>query len=490
MFLSKTDSNLRKIRLANLHVLIVGTRPSKIAMRRMKNEILDTISKYNMLSYKLPVVLGLSGGADSVALLHFLHNLKEFDLKIICVHVNHGLRGEEADRDMNFCINFCKQLNVEIVVFKEDAAGYASEMGLNLEEAGRCLRYMRFKEVMENYKTKHQSSAGKIAVAHNKNDAAETVLMQIFRGTGSPKGIAATKNNIIRPFINISRSDILAYCKENSLLYCDDSTNFEDIYNRNWLRNTLMPAIEQRWHGVSDALLRLACVSEDEDTLLDNLSNEAYEKCVKNYEIYIKEFDDYPEAIKRRVIRRCLHCIYGNLININFSHIESISALTKAESGKQLALPKGFTAQKTYDKIIFQKFVPASNFSVTLPKDTKIFISEIGMHLYLGKNPKKENTFTMALDCGKIEQVEIRTRLPGDKIYFNSAGTKKIKDFFIDKKIPRYIREKAVFIACEKDIILMITNSNFIESDKFRPDADDDTIYLQIWEDAQINVKD
>jgi len=456
----------------------------------MKNQVLNAISQYNMLSKGLPLVLGLSGGADSVALLHFLHNLKDLDLKIVCVHINHGLRGKEADYDMDFCIDFCKQLGVEIAVFQEDAAGYASEMGMNTEEAGRSLRYMRFKEVLENHEVKCQSIAGKIATAHNKNDVAETVLMQVFRGTGSPKGISAVKNNIIRPLINTPRSDILEYCKENGLQYCSDSTNFENNYNRNWLRNTLIPVIEQRWHGVSDALLRLAHVSEDEDALLDNLSNKAYKKCVNNYEIYIKELENYPEAIKRRVIRLYFRYIYGTLVNINFLHVDSILALAKAGNGKQITLPKGFTAQKTYDKIYFQKLIPKPDFSVILPKDTMLFISEIGMHLYLGKNLLKENAFTMALGCGKIECVKIRTRLPGDKIYFNSVGTKKIKDFFIDKKIPRYIREKAVFIAHEKDIILMIINSSFIESDKFRPDADDDTIYLQIWEDTHTDVKD
>ena len=448
----------------------------------MDKQVLASITEHNMLKPGMGVVLGLSGGADSVALLHFLHNLP-FGLKISCVHINHGLRGQESDRDAAFCTNLCKELGIDLVIFNENIATHADEAGLGTEEAGRKIRYARFAQILD------QLGYDKIAVAHNKNDVAETVLLQIFRGAGGTKGISAAKGNIIRPLIGTSRKDILAYCAANNLEFCTDSTNHQNNYARNKLRNIFLPMIEQSFNpSAVDTLARLAEIAAAEDRYMDKAAENAFKKCAENgkAEIDIDLLEQYHTAIKRRVVRMVLSDVFGNLTDITYAHVDAVLSLANKESGKEITLPKNITARRQYNKICIKKPDAPTAFSVTLPKDMPIYVPRANRWFYLGSIPKYEKAFTMALDCGKISEVQIRTRLPGDKIYFSNLGTKKIKDFFIDKKIPRHMRDEAVFVACGRDIVLMLglgLGLDDIKSEKFVPTTDADSIFLQIWED-------
>ena len=443
----------------------------------MEKQVLAAIDRHNMLAPGSGVVLGLSGGADSVCLLHFLKNLKSLGLKITCVHINHGLRGDEAARDAEFCAEFCRKQGVDFVVFNENAADQAAKAGQSTEEAGRFLRYTRFNQVLT------QLNYNAIAVAHNKNDVAETVLMQIFRGAGVVKGIPPVNGKVVRPLIDVARKDILAYCRRHSLPYCDDSTNFQNEYVRNKIRNTLLPLLEQEFNpSAVDALARLAAVSSDENALLDNITKNIYETCVINGEIDIDLLEGHEPAIKRRVVRLALAKIFGTSLDISFKHTEAVMALLGKQSGKQAALPQGFAAVRVYNKICIEKPAPTQAFSVNLPKNKPIFITGLSKWFYLGKDIMQENAFTMALSCGKIGEVWVRSRQNGDVIYFETVGTKKVKDFFIDKKIPRHLRDQSVFVACQKDIILILDGP---KSDKFKPEAGCDVVYLQIWEDNE-----
>ena len=448
----------------------------------MQKQVMTTITEHNMLVHGDGIVIGLSGGADSVALTHFLRNLTNFDFKIVCVHIHHGLRGDEADRDARFCEDFCKQLDVDLIVFKKDAAAKAQEIGVSVEEAGRILRYSCFNDVLQ------KRGYDKIAVAHNLNDMAETVIMQTMRGAGGIRGIPATNGNIIRPLIDITREAILAYCERHGLLYCTDSTNEANDYTRNWIRNVLLPQIADNLNPSAPyALQRLAKISAEEDTFLYNIAKNASAKCIKSSEIDIiidlNELGKHDIAIKRRIMHLALAEVFGSERDITFGHVESVLSLASSRSGKRVSLPKGFVAEKMYHEICIKIPDTAQDFSIVLPIDTPIYVSQIDAWIHLGNNIVRENAFTKALDCGKITDVLIRTRLPGDKIRFSGVGTKKIKDFLIDKKIPRGLRETAVFIACKQDIIL-IMGEGFekpIDSHKFDPENDSNTIYLQVW---------
>ena len=452
----------------------------------MTKQVLSTIAEHNMLEPGDGIVVGLSGGADSVALTHFLCNLSELCLDMVCVHVHHGLRGREADRDAKFCEEFCERLGIDLVVFAKDAAKEAQEMGVSVEEAGRILRYDCFKQVL------HECNCNKIAVAHNKNDVAETVIMQIVRGAGGIRGISAINGNVIRPLIGINRGDILMYCKRHGLAYCTDSTNESNDYSRNWIRNALLPQIQSNLNpSAIDALWRLAKISKDEDVFLEDNAKICSEKCICYSEdglvINRDMLSQYSVAIRRRVVRIALSEILGGMKDVSYEHVESVLSLTDLQSGKKVSLPKGFAAENVYNEICIRKPDLPDHFSVILTKNTTLYVSQIDMYVYLGDSAVRENAFTKVLDCGKITDVLIRTRLPGDRIFFNNVGTKKIKDFFTDKKIVRTRRDKAVFIASERDIILIMgSGPDFgapIESHKFEPENDSKKIYLQIWRD-------
>lgn len=442
----------------------------------MKKQALATITEYNMFAPGDGVVLGLSGGADSIALLHFLHNLDMPGLKIAAVHINHGLRGDEANEDAVFCEKICQKYNINVVVFDKNVAELAAETGLGIEQAGRQARYDCFHQALT------QLGYNKIAVAHNKNDVAETVLMNIFRGAGGVKGIPAVNGTVVRPLINVGRDEILAYCADNGLEFRTDSTNDQNNYTRNKVRNIFLPMAREVNFAAVDALVRLAGISADEDSFLDNITKNVYKKCVNNGEIDIKLLDEHDIAIKRRVIRMALAEAFGGLMDINNNHVEAVLGLFGKENGKRAVLPRSIVAEKIYHKICIKIAGSVQEFSVILPKNIPIYVAQAGKWFYLGKNPPQENAFTMALDCGKIDgvQVKVRTRLPGDRIFFDAVGTKKIKDYFSDKKVPRHLRDRAVFVAADGDVICMMDGP---KSQKFSPETRAGSMFLQIWEE-------
>ena len=209
----------------------------------MLDKVLATIKKYNMIEKGDKIVIGVSGGADSVCLTDILNKVKkEIEIEIILVHINHNIRGEEAKRDENFVIELGKKYNNLVRVFSYDVEKLAKERSLTVEEMGRKLRYEAFNSVA--------LEKGKIAVAHNLNDNCETMIMRFFRGTGIKGlgGISAKRENIIRPLIELSREEIERYCLENNLDYCEDSTNSVEKYTRNKIRLNLIPMIKKEFN--------------------------------------------------------------------------------------------------------------------------------------------------------------------------------------------------------------------------------------------------
>jgi len=424
----------------------------------MEKQILNFIDKHNMLAHGDGVIVGFSGGADSAALLHFLAGLRgSMGLRLFAVHVHHGLRGAAADRDADFCADFCSGLGIEFRVVRADAAGKAKEMGKGIEAAGRALRYEIFGEIVQ------ELGFDKIAAGHNKNDIAETVLMQMLRGAARMRGIAPVVSNVVRPLLNISRSDILSYCAENNLKFCDDETNFEKDYTRNKIRLDLIPHLEKEYNpNLINTLVRMAQISQEEDS--------------------------HPQkAAKRRGIYRQLADFYGDAQDISFEHVESVLRLEGRQSGKMINLPGGVVAQNVYGEIVIKRYESAGGLDMPLPFEQEIFVQEAGYWFYLGKKPKErpgKKTFTKMLSCDIIDDIRLRRRAAGDKIYFENVGTKKIKNYFIDKKVPRDERDRAVLAAFGSDVILILSGEGAVWSDKFNTADDTDCAFLQVWGDG------
>lgn len=459
----------------------------------MKNVVINTIKKYNMIEKGDKIIVGVSGGPDSMCLLHLLYSLRE-DLRIkeiFVAHINHCIRGKEADEDEKFVENFCLQNNIKFFSKRANINKLAKEKGVSSESIGREIRYSFF------YELKEKLNAQKIALAHNCNDQAETVLMRIMRGTGLEGlgGIKAIREGIyIRPLISVLRKDIENYCDSNNLKPRIDRTNLETIYTRNKIRLQLIPFIKENFNeDIIGTLNKLSLSVSKDNEYLKEIANEKYKiYCDRKGKkvIISKEAFLQPEAILSRIIRKVFYNIKGNLYNFESKHISDIINIQKSETGKSIMLPDNIKAENVYKDIhIFingknKKEKELSFYNLKLGdnylKKLDILVKLNLVNIFYKDNYKnKDNELVQYFDFDKVNTKDIilRNRKPGDKFTpLGMKGNKKLKDLFIDLKIPREERDK-INIICFKDEIAWITG--YRTSNKFKVDKDTKNI-LQI----------
>lgn len=429
--------------------------------------VLDNILKYNLISKGDNVVIGLSGGPDSMALLYCLYEIhKNLGFNLIAAHVNHGVRGEEALADQLFTEEICKRLNITYHTVNVDMNQYGREKGITAEEAGRELRYGFFRSLLKN------AGGGKIAVAHNKNDQAETLLMRIMRGTGIDglKGMEFKTGDIIRPLLNVSREKIEDYIRVNNIETVLDKTNLLPIYSRNKVRLELIPYIEDNFNpNIVDSLWRLSQTTSLDTDFLESYCKERYNLIVKKEQencIIIDgvKFNGEQRSIKQRLLRLAIQNLSGDLQGFTEKHIVStLELFTKLETGKQINLPNGLICRISYEDLIIEilndithddfnyKLEVGENYFKSLNLNLKLSIIDNYNGLHLGKDNKY-------FDYDKIRgNLYIRNRKYGDKFTpLGMKGSKKIKDYFIDKKIPREKRDKIPLLVDEENIIWII----------------------------------
>ena len=426
----------------------------------MEKKAIQTIQYYHMLQEGDNVIVGVSGGADSVALLHFLFN-STFALRITAVHVDHGIRSEEAQRDANFVKEFCAQLSIPLEIYNYDVLAMAKEQKRNIEETGRLLRYATFEEV------RAKLGAGRVAVAHHQNDNAETILMAILRGSGLSglTGIAPVRGDIIRPLIHCSREEIEDYCTLHRLGFVTDSTNSKTEYTRNKIRLNLLPAIEQGIQPKAvSALARLADICREDNEYLNIAAKEAFQDCLeeaaeKSICLNIPKLLGLHSALQKRVVRLAFEEV-SNLHNISHKHVEDALALLDKPTGKGFVMPQNIKVERSYNHLRINACASeAHGFCYTLEINEPLFIPEMQKTVTASTRP---GTGTHKLFCKAriAHKLQIRTRQPGDRIYIASmGGHKKIKDIFIDKKIPRHTRETIPLLADGSEIIWIIDES-------------------------------
>jgi len=448
----------------------------------MYEKIMQTIKSHSMLQPCDNVIIGLSGGADSIALLYALLHLKaELGIsQISAVHVNHGLRGQAATADENFCRRLCEKLQIPLQVCHADVRGLAAKESLSIEEAGRKLRYYYLQEAVN-------SSKAKIATGHHQNDNTETVIMNLARGAGLRGlcGIPPVNGNIIRPLLDISRAEIEDYIAARGLQYVDDASNFSQEYARNRIRHTVLPAIEAaiNQQAVQTIANNAAWLRADED-FLEEMARQAYDNVVTESGI---EFNilNHPLPIARRVIRFAISYLSPTkLSNITSTHIQSVLDLLHMKTGAEVHLP-GLVAYKTSSHIeialpeSIQKFA-----TYPLPMGTTQFIPELGMTISVSKTPPDAKKTilhcTKCFDYGKVNgSLILRARQPGDTIVMSSATkpfTKKLQDYFTDKKTPKQKRDSIPVIACGSDVLWVL--------DKYNPVSakySGDTCWVSLW---------
>ena len=307
----------------------------------MKEKVLKTIKKYNLINERDKVVIGVSGGPDSICLLHILNSLKEeLKIELYVAHVNHMLR-EAADSETEYVKEICKKLNIECFIKKVDISKLAKELKQGSEEAGRNARYEFFNEVLE------KTNSNKIATAHNSNDRAETVILNILRGSGLSglKGIEVKRDEkYIRPLIEIEREEIEKYCEENKLNPKIDETNKESIYSRNKVRNELLEYIKKEFNpNIIKTINRLSQVATEENEYMQKITKQEYEKIsTKDNDIIIldlKKFNNLELVIKRRLILYTINEVIHTTNGIEKVNIEDIIKLCNNNIGNKYLTP-------------------------------------------------------------------------------------------------------------------------------------------------------
>ena len=464
----------------------------------LEEKVQQTIRKFDMLSFNDRVLIGVSGGPDSVTLLNVLLSFKKrYSLSFFIAHLNHMLRGKESDDDVNFVKNLAQKLDLPCEVKSCNLTKISRKEHLTLEEAARKYRYKFYLESAKKFR------ANKIALGHNADDQVETVLMRFLRGSGLEglMGVPPVRGKIIRPLIECSRAEVEEYCKENKIEYRVDSSNKEVVYFRNKIRLELLPLLSKGYNkNIKDTMLRLRSIISEVSEYLHQETELLFKEVARRESpetviIDLKKFTSLPLALKRRIIRKSIEVVKGNLYSISFKHNNEILKLTKYQLGeKEIYLPDNLMVKKIYNKlIIYKKEISKEQteempthweYDILIPGETEIRSlgikfeikildsADIKSSLYLaGKKSKGE--FLEFIDYNKVKlPLKLRNRRSGDRFYpLKMKGLKKVKDFFIDNKIPKSHRDLIPILVDNEDQIVWIIGMRLDDRVKINSDT-------------------
>lgn len=391
-----------------------------------------------ILSVYKRVGVAVSGGMDSMALLHFL---TENGIDTVAIHINHNLRDAESDRDENFVKEYCAENNIPYYIERGDIKALAKERSESIELAARNFRLFAFYDLVS------EGICDVVATAHHELDNAETVLMRIFRGTSSSglSGISPKRDIFVRPFLSVPKEEIEEYVKEKSVPYITDSSNFDNAFTRNFIRNELMPLIKSRFSDVETSILRLSKSARYDEEFIDGFVTGGKEK---NGAVYIS-FDELtsPRAVASRNILKAFEKL-GIYKDIEQKHIESILNLKKDNANK-LSMPFGITAVVENGNIVLFRELKKGNFTKPFKKGKTEIGNGDGVLIR-----KYESGDKIRFDINKIpEDAVIRNRREGDVFHKFGGGTKKLNDYLTDIKFPLRLRDELPLIAHKNEIL-------------------------------------
>lgn len=429
-------------------------------------KIITYCEKQHMFEEGDGVILGLSGGADSVCLFMILLECREkWNLKLLAVHVHHGIRGEQADRDAAFAKALCQRYCVEYVEERVDVPEVAGMLHMTEEEAGRYVRYRCF------YRLLKEKAYQKIAVAHHKNDQAETLLFRMARGTGIDglAGMRPVAGEIIRPLLIVSKVEIERILTERNESYCKDITNEDTGYTRNYIRHEVIPRLEQ---VNTEAVTHIAALAERmqvvQDYLQESVEREFLtckaDRNIAGITLVLSSLLKLHPYIQKAVIRRGIMELAAGLKDIQEVHIEAVLRLTESQSGRRQMLPYGITVWRGAGELYFQKDAEMLSerekrcicveelktgmlytFPISIEADEMLEIQ------VLAEKPEiiGKKRYTKYFDCGKIKgNLVLRSPEAEDYLVIDGMGhRKKLNRYFVDEKIPVYAREKQVVLA-------------------------------------------
>jgi tRNA(Ile)-lysidine synthase len=447
----------------------------------LTDKVRKIIVQNNLIEKGEHIVVGVSGGPDSVCLLSVLLELaEEWELTLHAVHVNHQLRGEKADEDQRYTEKLCRKLRIPCHVFCYDINALAAEHKITVEEAGRMARYEAFNKVREQIESSDKTARVKIATAHNANDQAETLLMRIIRGTGTD-GLAGMeyihKGLVIRPLLDVSRREIEEYCSAHNLNPRIDLTNLEPAYTRNRIRLELLPLLESQYNeNIIPALIRLAGIAwEDKEYFYMQVEKAKYivSREKESCKIDRHGYAGLHPAIGKRLINTCLKEM-GLFQDMTAVHLAGADHLLRhGRTGDRIDFPGGYGLRLIYGKgELYRETEKTEDIEFCYPvvlHDNTLEIPELNallrVRILQAKQDtelyrSKDNRFCECLDLagkGIKDGIYIRTRRPGDYLIpLGMKGRKKIQDFFVDEKIPREERHRIPLLCFGQEVLWVV----------------------------------
>ena len=437
----------------------------------IEQKVIKFIDEKNLIEKNDRVLIALSGGPDSVFLIHLLSRFKKrFKIELGALHVNHQLRGIAADEDEEFCRKICEELNVEFFSVSKDVKSFASKRKISLEEAGREIRYSLLK------RTALKNNYNKIATAHNSNDNAETVLLNLIKGTGIKgiSGIAVKRENIIRPVLKLTKNEILDHLHLNKLNYRIDESNFSSNYERNFLRNEIIPLIKKRLNpSLEDSLFNSSEVFKRISLIIDKEINPFFgtvkfdkkEKILKVFPAELNSLDkEYRGDFLKEVVKR------NFFIQLSFNDVKQLISLFNSRTGKKINLSENLSAVKEREELIIFLNPGEKSFSfnknISVDSEVKINGKKFYIKRVLKKNVEISNDrnveYISGDNCGK--NFNIRTWKQGDRFFpiglkkhrEGNFGSKKVSDFLNEQKIPSILKKKQLVLTTQNKIVWIL----------------------------------
>ncbi|MDO4325043.1 MAG: tRNA lysidine(34) synthetase TilS [bacterium] len=430
----------------------------------MQEKVYEYMKKHRMTQPGDRVIAAVSGGADSVCLFWLLaQQMQRGEILLRAVHVHHGLRGEEADRDAAFTEKLCQKFDVPCRIVRRDVAQIAAQEKLSVEEAGRMVRYQILEEMAKEWDEEAaDGGACRIATAHHQGDSAETILYHLFRGSGlrGLSGIAPVRERIIRPILCVQKNEITAFLEKIGLDWCEDSTNGENHYMRNRIRNELLPWAKK--HVNAQAAAHIVQAGEriaQAENFLEYSAANAYKDVIREETpagilIQREPLLALHPALRPYVVRLALEKMYGAGTNLGQVHLEAVMDLFEKQVGRERNLPGGVLARRVYEGVHLEtgerKLEMGPLQGCGMGYEFSVFPYEKGMKI-------PQNQYTKWFDYDKIKgMVSVRHRKSGDFITISGGGRKSVKEYMIHEKIPRECRDKVELVADGSHVLWIV----------------------------------
>jgi tRNA(Ile)-lysidine synthase len=448
------------------------TRKDKTPEQR----VIDFVREQNLISAGDKLVVAVSGGADSVCLLHVLaRHRDDLDIELHAAHLNHQLRGTESDADASYVSALARKLGVPATVERRDVAAYRDRKGGSLEEAAREVRYGFLAKVARRV------GASKVVTGHTRDDHIETILLHLLRGAGTaglgglqsrsvlPYGENGSPFSVVRPLLEVSRQETVDYCRRHRLAPRSDSSNESLSFLRNRVRLELLPVLRSYNPGIDRVLVRLADIAGDDISFIEEQTSLLWpglaQKDGDAIYLDINKMLALPRALQRQVFRKSVKQLRGNLKDVEADHIEAMIESLSKPAGKRFCLPDGLTLSTEYGRLIMTPTGASvcplpplrSTTSINIPGETDLagwrIRADIGQ-----QSVGKDNGLSASFDLDKVgKKLVVRRRITGDR--FQPLGmnqTKKLQDFMVDAKIPRVWRDRVPLVSSARGILWVV----------------------------------